>query len=96
MPHSCRRSECSRVQALTELRRALVRVDEEIRKLELRVSAAGDELRTIIAGYHWFGDWGRDTMISLPGLAIETGRADIAKSILKSFADVVDGGMMAH
>ena len=41
LPHSCRRSECSRVQALTELRRALVRVDEEIRKLELRVSAAG-------------------------------------------------------
>ena len=41
LPHACRRSELSQVQALTELRRALVRVDEEIRKLELRVSAAG-------------------------------------------------------
>ena len=39
-----------------------------------RVQAAGDEARTIIAGYHWFTDWGRDTMISLEGLALITGR----------------------
>ena len=51
---------------------------------------------TVIAGYHWFADWGRDTMISLPGLAIETGRADISASILRSFAQVVDRGMIPN
>ncbi|PSB56348.1 amylo-alpha-1,6-glucosidase [Chamaesiphon polymorphus] len=52
--------------------------------------------KTIIAGYHWFGDWGRDTMISLPGLTIATGRADIARSILLTFAKYVDRGMLPN
>ena len=39
-----------------------------------RARAAGDEMRSVIAGYHWFTDWGRDTMISLEGLTISTGR----------------------
>ncbi|MEX1326960.1 MAG: amylo-alpha-1,6-glucosidase, partial [Desulfobacterales bacterium] len=38
--------------------------------------------KTIIAGYHWFTDWGRDTMIALPGLTLATGRFDDAKKIL--------------
>ena len=38
-------------------------------------AAPGDEVRTVIAGYHWFTDWGRDTMISLEGLTLTTGRA---------------------
>lgn len=52
--------------------------------------------RSIIAGYHWFGDWGRDTMIALPGLTLTTGRADIARKILLSFARYVDGGMLPN
>ena len=52
--------------------------------------------RSIIAGYHWFGDWGRDTMIALPGLALVTGRADIAKQILLAFSCYVDGGMLPN
>ena len=44
---------------------------------------------TIIAGYPWFGDWGRDTMISLPGLTTATGRSNITKSILMTFAQYV-------
>lgn len=51
---------------------------------------------TVIAGYPWFGDWGRDTMISLPGLTLTTGRADITKSILRTFADYVDCGMLPN
>ena len=51
---------------------------------------------TIIAGYPWFTDWGRDTMISLPGLTISTGRSDIAKAILKTFAEHVDEGMLPN
>jgi predicted glycogen debranching enzyme len=52
--------------------------------------------KSIIAGYHWFGDWGRDTMIALPGLTLVTGRVDIAKKILMSFARYVDGGMLPN
>lgn len=52
--------------------------------------------KTIIAGYHWFGDWGRDTMISLPGLTLATGRFEIARSILRTFARYVDQGMLPN
>ena len=41
-----------------------------------RAHASGDEVKTVIAGYHWFTDWGRDTMISLEGLTLTTGRHD--------------------
>lgn len=51
---------------------------------------------TIIAGYHWFGDWGRDTMIALPGLTLTTGRHEIARKILLAFAPYVDGGMLPN
>ncbi len=52
--------------------------------------------KTIIAGYPWFGDWGRDTMISLPGLTLATGRPEIARSILRTFARYVDQGMLPN
>jgi predicted glycogen debranching enzyme len=51
---------------------------------------------TVIAGYHWFSDWGRDTMIALPGLALATNRPDVARSILLSFALHVDRGMLPN
>ena len=56
----------------------------------------GSPGHSVIAGYHWFSDWGRDTMISLPGLAIETGRLEVARSILLNFADAVDCGMIPN
>jgi predicted glycogen debranching enzyme len=52
--------------------------------------------KTIIAGYPWFGDWGRDTMISLPGLTIATGHPKVARSILHTFAQYVDQGMLPN
>ena len=52
--------------------------------------------KTIIAGYPWFGDWGRDTMISLPGLTLSTGRESIARSILMTFAQYIDRGMLPN
>lgn len=61
-----------------------------------RPSAEQPNGKSIIAGYHWFGDWGRDTMISLPGLAISTGRADIAAPILRTFARFVSQGMLPN
>ena len=53
-----------------------------------RAHAAGEELRTVIAGYHWFTDWGRDTMISLEGLTLATGRITEAGWILRTFSPV--------
>ena len=54
------------------------------------------EGKTIIAGYPWFSDWGRDTMISLPGLTISTGRYEVARSILRTFSRYVDRGMLPN
>ena len=51
---------------------------------------------SVIAGYHWFGDWGRDTMIALPGLTLATGRPEAARRILATFARFVDGGMLPN
>lgn len=51
---------------------------------------------SIIAGYHWFTDWGRDTMIALPGLCLHTGRIEEAKRILIKYADFVDEGMLPN
>ena len=73
--------------------------DEFVRSL----TAAADQYivsradnKTVIAGYHWFSDWGRDTMISLPGLTLPTGRFDIARNILRCFAQHVDRGMLPN
>ncbi len=57
---------------------------------------ARERCKTVIAGYHWFADWGRDTMIALPGLALTTGQTEIAKSILAEFANHVDQGMLPN
>ncbi len=51
---------------------------------------------SVIAGYHWFSDWGRDTMISLPGLLIETGRHSLARSVLSTFGKCMSEGMLPN
>jgi predicted glycogen debranching enzyme len=61
-----------------------------------RVAATGDEVRTVMAGYHWFTDWGRDTMISLEGLCLLTGRHREAGSILRMFAHHVRDGLIPN
>ncbi|WP_299492106.1 amylo-alpha-1,6-glucosidase [Acaryochloris sp. IP29b_bin.137] len=61
-----------------------------------RPLAEAPEGKTVIAGYPWFGDWGRDTMISLPGLTLSTGRPRIAKTIMRTFARYLDQGMLPN
>ena len=61
-----------------------------------RARAEGDEIRTVIAGYHWFTDWGRDTMIALEGLTLSTGRAIEARWILRTFAHYVRDGLIPN
>ncbi len=56
----------------------------------------GTDGHSVIAGYPWFGDWGRDAMISLPGLTLVTGRHDVAARILRTFAHFVDQGMLPN
>ena len=58
--------------------------------------AVADPGRTVIAGYPWFGDWGRDTMISLPGLALATGRHEEAAGILRTWAGLVRDGLLPN
>ncbi len=61
-----------------------------------RARAVGDEIRTVIAGYHWFTDWGRDTMISLEGLTLSTGRYTEAAWILRTFAHYIRDGLIPN
>jgi predicted glycogen debranching enzyme len=61
-----------------------------------RARASGDEVRSVIAGYHWFTDWGRDTMISLEGLTLTTGRKNEAGWILRTFAHYVRYGLIPN
>jgi predicted glycogen debranching enzyme len=61
-----------------------------------RARAVGDEVRTVIAGYHWFTDWGRDTMISLEGLTISTGRYEEAAWILRTFSHYIRDGLIPN
>lgn len=63
---------------------------------QVMAHASGDEARTVIAGYHWFGDWGRDTMISLEGLTLCTGRHHEAKAILRTFARHIKDGLIPN
>ncbi len=72
-------------------------------ELSKQLAAAADQFivargnqQTIIAGYHWFSDWGRDTMIALPGLTLATGRPETAKSILLEFAQHINQGMLPN
>jgi predicted glycogen debranching enzyme len=61
-----------------------------------RARASGDEIRSVIAGYHWFTDWGRDTMISLEGLTLATGRKNEAGWILRTFAYYIRDGLIPN
>lgn len=88
--------EASRKKALLQgqphdetLRHLLLAADQFIVK-------KGSDLKTVISGYHWFTDWGRDTMISLPGLTLSTGRLDDAKKIIEAFAGTVSDGMLPN
>lgn len=96
------------VIASTERREAgsaggLLAAELDRRKNRTMIENAADQFivqrgsrTTVIAGYPWFGDWGRDTMISLPGLTLATGRADAARGILLEFAGLVNQGMLPN
>lgn len=92
---------CGYEQALTagftaapaQIQRLVLAADQFIVS---RPAPADPQGRSILAGYPWFGDWGRDTMISLPGLTLTTGRPEAARSILLTFSRFVDQGMLPN
>lgn len=61
-----------------------------------RPAGTGEPLDSIIAGYPWFGDWGRDTMIALPGLCLACGRQQTALNILQSFSRFIRNGLLPN
>jgi predicted glycogen debranching enzyme len=86
-----------------ERRRGVIQRAPSADPLIQQLTAAADqfivqrgELNSVIAGYHWFADWGRDTMIALPGLALMTGRPEIARNILEAFVQSADRGMLPN
>jgi predicted glycogen debranching enzyme len=79
--------------APASIRHLVLAADQFVVRRPLPDDAGG---RSVIAGYHWFSDWGRDTMIALPGLALTTGRADVAARILRTFTHFVDRGMLPN
>lgn len=98
----CRKFETLR-RSEVKRRARLVALAEAKDKLTQRLVLAADQFivkrgrgSSIIAGYHWFSDWGRDTMIALPGLALATRRSGIAKNILKEFSEHISEGMIPN
>jgi len=87
------RNDALAEEAPSWLWRLILAADQFIVKRSLPEEPDG---HSIIAGYHWFGDWGRDTMIALPGLTLTTGRLVVARQILLAFSRYVDGGMLPN
>lgn len=75
------------------VRRLVLAADQFVVRRPLHDDA---DARSVLAGYPWFGDWGRDTAIALPGLTLATGRAPLGGAILRTFAHFVDGGMLPN
>jgi len=93
-----RENELDKINKLKDM---VSKKDEFLRDLAVAgndciVYRKGTKGKTILAGYPWFGDWGRDTMIALPGLTLATGRFEDAKSILETFAKYCDKGMLPN
>ncbi len=88
------RAEADHQQVLPpEIRQMILAADQFIVQRPTPQDSNG---RSIIAGYPWFSDWGRDTMVALPGLTLATGRPTVAASILRTFAQFVDMGMIPN
>ena len=80
--------------ARDEVERSLVKAADQF--VVRRQVGPEKESASILAGYHWFADWGRDTFISLPGCLLSTGRYEEACEVLNTFGEVVDEGMIPN
>ena len=94
----------TRQKRVAELAEAIPGADETTQRLAVatdafvvrRQFANAPSSASILAGYHWFADWGRDAFIALPGLLLETGRFELAREVFKTFAAYLSGGMIPN
>ncbi len=90
-------------RAITAAQMRASQLSEQAPRVPRALAAAADQFvverdggKTVIAGYPWFGDWGRDTMIALEGLCLKTGRASVAADILRTFARYAVDGLLPN
>lgn len=79
-----------------DLRKLFMAADQFIAKRSPDAAGEGEQRTTVLAGFPWFADWGRDAFIALPGLLLATGRLEEAKSVLTTFAAAADEGMIPN
>ncbi len=89
-------SESSGVKVLIDKAGAKSEFEKELVLAADQFIVARGSGETVIAGYPWFSDWGRDTMISLPGLTFATGRPEIARNILLEFSEHISEGILPN
>lgn len=94
--HEQRLFDCWRLDRVKQVETSPIWVRQLVLAADQFIVNRAPNGKTIIAGYPWFGDWGRDTMISLSGLTLATGRVEIARSILYTFAQYLDRGMLPN
>lgn len=90
------KAEIARREGLCEIARAEDATTRTLVRAADQFIVSRGEGHTVIAGYPWFSDWGRDTMIALPGLTLATNREGIAQGILKEFAGHISQGMIPN
>ncbi|BAU13650.1 glycogen debranching enzyme [Leptolyngbya sp. NIES-3755] len=94
--HEQRLFDCWRLDRVKQVETAPTWIRQLVLAADQFIVSRPPNGKTIIAGYPWFSDWGRDTMISLSGLTLATGRVEIARSILYTFAQYLDQGMLPN
>ncbi|HUR99269.1 MAG TPA: amylo-alpha-1,6-glucosidase, partial [Pyrinomonadaceae bacterium] len=90
------KSEIKRRKALVKLAKADDEFTEQLALAADQFIVSRGDGKTVIAGYPWFSDWGRDTMIALNGLTLATGRPEIARGILLEFSKHISQGMLPN
>ena len=94
--HSYRQGEIERRLTIQKQTNATNELVVSLTTAAHQFVVARERGETVIAGYHWFADWGRDTMIALPGLTLVNGRWDVAKHVLTEFSKHIDKGMLPN
>ena len=89
-------AEVKRREQIISLAKPKDDIDKQIAAAADQVIVARGTGKTVIAGYHWFDDWGRDTMIALPGLTIDAGRPEVAREILLEYFNYISQGMLPN
>ncbi len=95
-PAAWKQQEISRLEGLRPADTDSFIQDLIVSGNQFLVKRASSDSDTLLAGYHWFTDWGRDTMIAMRGLTVATGNRESSRSIIRTFLQYLDGGMLPN